>query len=158
MIMINTNKILTHLFYFLPTSISFRNKETLLFIIQDELKHSFYEKNQIKDIYNKTSFNKFLKSMKNYITVVKGIQNYTLIKNNSFKLLAEKDINTYNSSYTKSLKILAKIICKSATWMSDDINVKEISLYDNIIKVADFYKNVDKQVSEWLYEFAETKK
>jgi hypothetical protein len=150
-------KILTHLFYFMPQSITFRSKAEFISALEEETRQNIYSAFEIKKISDTFVFKEFLKSMKKHISVKDNKNGYTITKNASFKVIAEADINTWGSQYKNLLTKLSKRLIVWTTSYREHVEEEKINEYQKIRIVAGFYKNVDEQVREWLFELAKMK-
>jgi hypothetical protein len=150
----DTTVTLTHIFYFLPTSITFRSKERMLEVMQDETKQNVYVRAGISLASETKSVNAFLRSMKDVVDVHKTPTTYTIVKKPEFKALAEKDSGNWNTNYKKLLITIAKKLILSADGYSDVVGLKKTTEKDRIKEVAEKYLNVDTQVATWLFEYA----
>jgi len=151
------NDILTHLFYFMPQSITFRSKELFLSALEEETKQNIYSAFDIKSISGQFCFNEFLKAMRKHIKVKENKDGYTITKNDSFKTVAESDINTWSSQYKNLLTKLSKRLIVGTISYREHVKKEKINGFQKIRIVAEFYKKVDEQVSEWLFELAKMK-
>lgn len=151
----NEINVLTHLFYFMPQSITFRSKDDFIKQLNEQTKNSIYSAFDINTISD--CFPEFLKVMKNHISAKRTVRGYIIEKADSFKSVAETDCNAWSSKYKTLLTKLAKNVMVSAVSYAE--KAKSVPLNDpqKIRIVAEFYKKVDTQVSEWLFELAKMK-
>lgn len=149
--------ILTHLFYFLPQNVTFQSKERFLNVLSQETRQNIYSAFDINKISDPIQLNDFLKAMKKHITVKEDKNGFTIVKKNSFKVLVEEKINEWSYQYKTLLTRLSKKLIVWSISYSEHIDKECVNDSQKIRIVAEIYKNVDNQVSEWLFEFAKTK-
>ena len=141
-------------FYFLPASITFKDKGCIIDVLEQETQAQKYKRFKLCD-FEIEDLNSFLKAEKG-IKIPKSLNSYKLEITSDFKATVQ-DLNKWHNDYRTLVMALAKKLMSNALVFSDKSDVVRPDVVSDIRKAAKDYLTIDAQVSGWLLELADLK-